>query len=61
MMQKSGGGAIVNMSSTSWKIGLGGMAAYTASKSGVTGLTRRSRAISAPTISASTASRPDGS
>jgi NAD(P)-dependent dehydrogenase (short-subunit alcohol dehydrogenase family) len=40
MMQKAGGGAIVNMGSTSWKIGLGGMAAYTASKSGVTGLTR---------------------
>jgi D-xylose 1-dehydrogenase len=40
MMQKSGGGAIINMGSTSWKIGLGGMAAYTASKSGVTGLTR---------------------
>jgi NAD(P)-dependent dehydrogenase (short-subunit alcohol dehydrogenase family) len=40
MMQKAGGGAIVNMGSTSWKIGLGGMAAYTASKSGITGLTR---------------------
>jgi D-xylose 1-dehydrogenase len=40
MMQEAGGGAIVNMGSTSWKIGLGGMAAYTASKSGVTGLTR---------------------
>jgi NAD(P)-dependent dehydrogenase (short-subunit alcohol dehydrogenase family) len=40
MMQKAGGGSIVNLGSTSWKIGLGGMAAYTASKSGVTGLTR---------------------
>lgn len=40
MMQKAGGGAIVNLGSTSWKIGQGGMAAYTASKSGVTGLTR---------------------
>jgi NAD(P)-dependent dehydrogenase (short-subunit alcohol dehydrogenase family) len=40
MMRKAGGGAIINMGSTSWKIGLGGMAAYTASKSGVTGLTR---------------------
>ena len=40
MIQKAGGGAIINMGSTSWKIGLGGMAAYTASKSGVTGLTR---------------------
>lgn len=40
MMRTAGGGAIINMGSTSWKIGLGGMAAYTASKSGVTGLTR---------------------
>ena len=40
MMQKAGGGSIVNLGSTSWKIGLGGMAAYTASKSGVIGLTR---------------------
>jgi len=40
MMQKAGGGSIINLGSTSWKIGLGGMAAYTASKSGVTGLTR---------------------
>jgi NAD(P)-dependent dehydrogenase (short-subunit alcohol dehydrogenase family) len=40
MMQKASGGSIINMGSTSWKIGLGGMAAYTASKSGVTGLTR---------------------
>jgi D-xylose 1-dehydrogenase len=40
MMQKAGGGSIINLGSTSWKIGQGGMAAYTASKSGVTGLTR---------------------
>jgi D-xylose 1-dehydrogenase len=40
MMRNAGGGAIVNMGSTSWKIGMGGMAVYTASKSGVTGLTR---------------------
>jgi NAD(P)-dependent dehydrogenase (short-subunit alcohol dehydrogenase family) len=40
MMKKAKGGAIINMGSTSWKIGLGGMAAYTASKSAVTGLTR---------------------
>jgi NAD(P)-dependent dehydrogenase (short-subunit alcohol dehydrogenase family) len=40
MMRAAGSGAIINMGSTSWKIGLGGMAAYTASKSGVTGLTR---------------------
>lgn len=40
MMKEAGGGAIINMGSTSWKIGLGGMAAYTAAKSAVTGLTR---------------------
>jgi D-xylose 1-dehydrogenase len=40
MMQKAGGGSIINLGSSSWKIGLGGMAAYTVSKSGVTGLTR---------------------
>jgi NAD(P)-dependent dehydrogenase (short-subunit alcohol dehydrogenase family) len=40
MMRKAGGGSIINLGSTSWKIGLGGMAAYTVSKSGVTGLTR---------------------
>ena len=33
-------GAIVNLGSTSWIIGQGGMAAYTASKSAVLGLTR---------------------
>ena len=32
--------AIINMGSTSWMIGQGGMAAYTAAKSGVVGLTR---------------------
>ncbi len=39
-MQKAGGGAIVNFGSTSWMVGQGGMAAYTASKSAVLGLTR---------------------
>ena len=39
-MQASGKGAIVNLGSTSWVIGQGGMAAYTASKSAVIGLTR---------------------
>ncbi|WP_122466184.1 SDR family NAD(P)-dependent oxidoreductase [Brevundimonas lutea] len=34
------GGAIVNLGSCSWIIGQGGMAAYTASKSAVLGLTR---------------------
>jgi len=33
-------GVIINFGSTSWMIGQGGMAAYTASKSGVIGLTR---------------------
>jgi D-xylose 1-dehydrogenase len=40
MMKRAGSGAIINMGSTSWKMGLGGMVAYTASKSAVTGLTR---------------------
>jgi NAD(P)-dependent dehydrogenase (short-subunit alcohol dehydrogenase family) len=39
MMQKAGGGAIVNMGSTSWKIGQGGMVAYTSAKSAMNGLT----------------------
>lgn len=40
MMKEAGGGAIINLGSTSWKIGQGGMAAYTAAKSGVAGLSR---------------------
>jgi NAD(P)-dependent dehydrogenase (short-subunit alcohol dehydrogenase family) len=40
MMKAAGGGSIVNLGSTSWKIGQGGMAAYTAAKSGVAGLSR---------------------
>jgi NAD(P)-dependent dehydrogenase (short-subunit alcohol dehydrogenase family) len=39
-MKAAGGGAIINFGSTSWMIGQGGMAAYTASKSAVLGLTR---------------------
>ncbi len=39
-MKALGRGVIVNFGSTSWMIGLGGMAAYTAAKSGVLGLTR---------------------
>lgn len=39
-MQATGKGAIVNLGSTSWIIGQGGMPAYTACKSAVIGLTR---------------------
>ncbi len=39
-MKASNGGVIINFGSTSWMAGQGGMAAYTASKSGVIGLTR---------------------
>ena len=39
-MQAAGGGSIINFGSTSWMVGQGGMAAYTACKSAVLGLTR---------------------
>ena len=39
-MVANGRGSILNLGSTSWMIGPGGMAAYTASKSAVLGLTR---------------------
>jgi NAD(P)-dependent dehydrogenase (short-subunit alcohol dehydrogenase family) len=39
-MKAAGAGAIVNLGSTSWMAGQGGMAAYTACKSAVIGLTR---------------------
>ena len=39
-MKKLGQGAIINFGSTSWMVGQGGMAAYTAAKSAVLGLTR---------------------
>jgi NAD(P)-dependent dehydrogenase (short-subunit alcohol dehydrogenase family) len=39
-MKSVGGGSIINLGSTSWMIGLGGMAIYTAAKSAVIGLTR---------------------
>jgi NAD(P)-dependent dehydrogenase (short-subunit alcohol dehydrogenase family) len=39
-MKAAGRGAIVNLASVSWMIGQGGMAAYTACKSAVLGLTR---------------------
>ena len=40
MMKQAGGGSVINMGSTSWMVGQGGMAAYTAAKSAVLGLTR---------------------
>ena len=39
-MRSAGGGSIINFGSTSWMIGQGGMAGYTAAKSAVMGLTR---------------------
>jgi len=39
-MKAANAGAIINLGSVSWMVGQGGMAAYTASKSGVIGLTR---------------------
>ena len=39
-MAAAGGGAIVNLGSTSWMVGQGGMPGYTAAKSAVVGLTR---------------------
>ena len=39
-MAAAGGGAIVNLGSTSWMAGQGGMPGYTTAKSGVAGLTR---------------------
>lgn len=39
-MRRRGGGSIVNFGSISWKIGQGGMAAYTTAKAAIHGLTR---------------------
>ena len=39
-MKQAGGGSIINMGSTSWMIGQGGMPCYTTAKSAVQGLTR---------------------
>ncbi len=39
-MRAAGGGAIVNMGSISWRVGQGGMPAYTASKAAIEGLSR---------------------
>ena len=40
MMRAAGGGSIINMGSVSWRIGQGGMPAYTTAKAGIEGLTR---------------------
>lgn len=40
MMARAGGGSIVNFGSISWKLGQGGMPAYTMAKASVHGLTR---------------------
>jgi D-xylose 1-dehydrogenase len=39
-MEAAGHGSIINFSSVSWLVGMGGMAVYTASKSAMLGLTR---------------------
>jgi NAD(P)-dependent dehydrogenase (short-subunit alcohol dehydrogenase family) len=39
-MKKAKNGSIVNMGSTSWMVGFGGLPVYTAAKAGVLGLTR---------------------
>jgi D-xylose 1-dehydrogenase len=39
-MKRAGGGSIVNFGSISWKLAMGGMAAYTASKAAMHALTR---------------------
>ena len=39
-MEAAGGGSIVNLGSTSWMVGQGGMPAYLSAKSAVVGLTR---------------------
>lgn len=38
-MQRAGGGAILNMGSCSWRLGLGGMTAYVTTKAAIEGLT----------------------
>ena len=40
MMAGIGGGSIINLGSTSWRMGHGGMPAYTTAKSAILGLTR---------------------
>ena len=38
-MERAGSGAVVNMGSCSWRLGLGGMAAYVTAKAAIEGLT----------------------
>jgi NAD(P)-dependent dehydrogenase (short-subunit alcohol dehydrogenase family) len=40
MMQRAGGGSIINFGSISWRLGQGGMPAYTTAKAAIEGLTR---------------------
>jgi NAD(P)-dependent dehydrogenase (short-subunit alcohol dehydrogenase family) len=40
MMQRAGGGSIINFGSISWHLGQGGMPGYTSSKAAIEGLTR---------------------
>ena len=40
MMQRAGRGSIINFGSISWRLGQGGMPAYTSSKAAIEGLTR---------------------
>ncbi|HCP44733.1 MAG TPA: 3-oxoacyl-ACP reductase [Deltaproteobacteria bacterium] len=39
-MKSTGSGSIINMGSTSWRLAIGGMPAYTSAKAGIEGLTR---------------------
>ena len=39
-MQRAGGGSIINMGSSSWHVGQGGMPGYTSAKAAIEGLTR---------------------
>ncbi len=58
---KTVGGSIVNFSSVSWLVGMGGMAIYTAAKSAMLGLTRSLARDFGPSTCASTPSRQAGS
>ena len=52
-MKKRGGGAIINFGSISWHLGLPDLVLYETAKAGIEGMTRRWRASSAATTSAS--------